>query len=605
MPLMNAPVTYHVTPSHPGAHIFTVTVTLARPAAEQVFTLPTWIPGSYMIREFSQHIVQIAGADAAGPVAVKKLDKRAWSVTGARGPLTLTYEVYAWDLSVRKAHLDQTHGFFNGTSLFLSPEGFADQPHAVTLHPPADPKCVGWKVATTLPRISGGPHDFGDFLAADYDELIDHPVELGTFEVAGFEVAGVPHEIAVTGVHSGDLGILAADSQAICAVFAELFGGLPMERYLFQLTVETSGYGGLEHRASTALIHPRAGMPRAGQTSRSDDYIGLLGLISHEYFHLWNVKRIKPEAFLPYDLSAEGYTTQLWAFEGFTSYFDDLGLLRAGVIDAEKYLTLLGRSATRVYTASGRLKQSVADSSFDAWVKLYRADENASNAMISYYTKGALVALALDLTLRQRSEGRVCLDDVMRALWERHGRPGVGVPEDGVEKIAAELLGEDLTEFFDLAVRGTTDLPMAEILAGFGVGFRLRPMESASDRGGKASGKSAEVLRGQGHLGIKTRSAEGGSRITAVLDGGAAQDAGLSAEDVVIAVDGLRCDGKLIEICAERAPGETVSLHLFRRGVLMTFTVTLGSPPDEVVYLELLEDADEAALARRRAWIGV
>ena len=602
---MSAPVIYHVTPSHPGAHIFTVTCTVAEPTAEQVFTLPAWIPGSYMIREFSQHIVRVEGADATGPVTVHKRDKRAWAVRGAQGPLTLTCEVYAWDLSVRKAHLDQTHGFFNGTSLFLSPEGFEDQPHAVTLHPPADPSCSTWKVATTMPRTSGGPYDFGTFLAADYDELIDHPVEMGNFDLVTFEVDGVPHDIAVTGVHSGDLETLAADSQRICAVFSEMFGGLPMAHYLFQLTVETSGYGGLEHRDSTALIYPRKGLPRHGQDKRSDDYIGLLGLISHEYFHLWNIKRIKPGAFLPYDLSQEGYTTQLWAFEGFTSYYDDLALLRSGVIDVEGWMTLFGKQQTRVYSAGGRLKQSVSDSSFDAWVKLYRSDENSVNSMISYYTKGALVGLALDLTLRLRSAGRVSLDDVMRTLWQRHGLPGVGVPENGIEQIAAELLGEDLTEFFDLAVRGTADLPIEELLSAFAIGFRRRPAESAKDRGGKASQKSIEELRGRGSLLIKTTSADSGSKITHVLDGGGGQDAGLSAGDVVIALNGLRCGAGLVKQLAERSPGETVTLHAFRRGVLMTFEATLKSPPDTVVYLELLEDADEPAQARRRAWLGV
>ena len=253
MPLMNAPVTYHVTPSHPGAHIFTVTVTVEAPdPAEQVFSLPTWIPGSYMIREFSQHVVRIEGADSAGPVRVEKRDKRSWVVRGAKGALTLTCEIYAWDLSVRKAHLDQTHGFFNGTSLFLAAEGFESDPHAVVLHPPADAQCVGWKVATTLPRTTGGPTEFGTFLANDYDELIDHPVEMGTFDMVGFVVDGVVHEIAVTGIHRGDLDRLAEDSRRICSVFSEMYGGLPMDRYLFQLTVETNGYGGLEHRSSTA-----------------------------------------------------------------------------------------------------------------------------------------------------------------------------------------------------------------------------------------------------------------------------------------------------------------------------------------------------------------
>ncbi|HCH62062.1 MAG TPA: peptidase M61 [Deltaproteobacteria bacterium] len=601
---MNAAVFYHVTPSHPGAHRFTVTCTVATPASEQRFTLPTWIPGSYMIREFSQHLGRVDGADADGPVIVHKHDKCTWVVRDAQGPLTLTYEVYAWDLSVRKAHLDQTHGFFNGTSLFLSPAGFEDQPHAVALHAPTDPRCKDWKVATTLPRISGGPHEFGTFQAADYDELIDHPVEMGTFDLVTFEVDDVPHEIAVTGVHSGDLDILAADSQRICAVFSEMFGGLPMAHYLFQLTIETNGYGGLEHRSSTALIHPRKGLPRTGQEERSDDYVGLLGLISHEYFHLWNIKRIKPEAYLPYDLSKEGYTTQLWAFEGFTSYFDDLALLRAGVVDVEGWMTLFGKQQTRVYSSAGRLKQSVADSSFDAWVKLYRSDENSINSMISYYTKGALVGLALDLTLRLRSDGRVCLDDLMRTLWKRFGEPGVGVPEHEIERLASELLGEDLTAFFDQAVRGTADLPIATLLEAFAVGFHRRPAESAADRGGKPSKKSVEALRSRGSLLIKTKAADGGSKITNVLDGGGGQGAGLSAGDVVIALDGLKCGTELVKLLAERSPGDTVTLHAFRRGILMTFEARLKPPPDSVVYLELLDDADDAALARRRAWLG-
>ena len=602
---MSAPVVYQVKPVHPAAHLFEVTQAIAAPdRTRQVLRMAAWIPGSYMVRDFSRQIVEIVATDAQGPVALERIDKQTWAASGVQGTLLLRYTVYAWELTVRTAHLDQTHGYFNGTSLFLSADGLEDQPHRVRLLPPDDPACAGWQVATTLPRIDGEPHGFGTFEAADFDELIDHPVELGTFVLRRFTAAGVPHELAVTGRQQGDLDRLAADTARICEAHAAMFGGLPMDRYLFQLTVTASDYGGLEHRTSTSLLHPRKGLPRPDSSELSDDYRGLLGLISHEYFHLWNVKRIKPATFTPYDLRQESPTTLLWAFEGITSYYDDLGLLRAGLIDVPAYLRGLGQEAARVYRYSGRHKQSLADSSFDAWTKLYKQTENSVNSMVNYYTKGALAALALDLTLRLRSDGRVSLDDLMRTLWARHGQTGTGVPEDGVERLAAELLGEDLGEFFDLAIRGTDDLPLAQLLEPFGVAFRLRPEESPGDKGGKPSSTPVEELRRRGDLRVLARADGGGTRITHVLDGGAAQAAGLSADDVVIALDGLKVGGDLLTRIADLPAGTSVTLHAFRRDELMTFTVALQPPPDAIPYLELIPDAPPEAVARRVAWLG-
>ena len=330
------------------------------------------------------------------------------------------------------------------------------------------------------------------FAAANYDELIDHPVEMGPFDLVHFEAGGARHDIAVSGRHRGDLTRLAHDFQRMCRSQIDLFGGAPDSRapfdyYLFQLLAVGDGYGGLEHRASTSLIAKRDGLPRPGATGVGEDYRSLLGLASHEYFHAWNVKRIKPAAFLPYDLTRENFTRQLWAFEGITSYYDDLTLVRSGLISVDDYLEVVGRDITRLLRAPGRLKQSVADSSFDAWIKYYRRDENTPNAVVSYYVKGALIALSLDLTLRRADA--VTLDDVMRALWQRYGKAIVGVPEGGLESVASGLSGTDLSAFFERYVRGTAELPLAELFASFGIELTLRPAEGARDKGGRP-GKS-------------------------------------------------------------------------------------------------------------------
>ncbi len=379
--------------------------------AGQVFSLPAWIPGSYMIREFARNIVRIRAEADGVPCALEKLDKHTWRAAAVRGArvLSVHYQVYAWDLSVRTAHLDTTHGFFNGTSVFLAVAGRSDAPCVVTIERPEGEIGRDWKLVTALPPEHGRPGQacrFGRFRAADYDELIDHPVEMGRFTLARFEAAGVPHDIALTGRHDCDLERLCADLRRVCEWQIALFGTpAPVDYYVFLTMVVGEGYGGLEHRASTALICSRAELPWKGMEGLPEGYKSFLGLCSHEYFHTWNVKRIKPAAFTPYDLARENHTRLLWAFEGFTSYYDDLALVRSGVIGIDDYLGLLGKTIANVLRGSGRLKQSVAESSFDAWTKYYRQDENAPNAIVSYYAKGALIALALDLQLRAGTDG--------------------------------------------------------------------------------------------------------------------------------------------------------------------------------------------------------
>ena len=403
---MNESIRYHIVPASPEAHLFEVELTVERPHPDgQLLSLPAWIPGSYMIRDFARNVVWLKAFCDDAPVGVSKVDKQTWRCAPCAGALTLRYQVYAWDLSVRSAHLDTTHGYFNGTSVFLAVHGQEQSPCAVEIAPPHGDTYKDWRVATTLALDGAALWGFGRYRADDYDALIDHPVEMGRFDIVEFEACGVPHAMTLTGHHRADQARLARDLQRICEYHIRLFGEpAPVQRYLFQVMITGDGYGGLEHRSSTSLLCSRDDLPRADQDEVSDGYRSFLGLCSHEYFHTWNVKRIKPAAFVPYDLSREAHTTLLWAFEGFTAYYDDLALARTGLISRSSYLELLGQTITRVLRGSGRLKQPVADSSFDTWTKFYKQDENAPNAIVSYYTKGSLVALTLDLLIRRGSD---------------------------------------------------------------------------------------------------------------------------------------------------------------------------------------------------------
>jgi predicted metalloprotease with PDZ domain len=598
------PVTvYRIVARDPHAHLYEVSCTVEAPAPDgQRFHLPTWIPGSYLIREFARHFVSVRAECGGRPVAIAKERKDAWRAAPCTGPLTVTADVYAYDLSVRAAYLDHTRAYFNGPSVFLCPEGRAAAPCRVEIVAPPDRP--HWRVATTLTPDGAPAWGFGAYRAADYDELIDHPVEAGEFARVSFEAGGVPHDVVIAGRHDADLDRLAADLARICRFHVDLFGGpgarAPFDRYLFQVLALGDGYGGLEHRASTSLVCARRELPCRGVAKVADDYRSFLGLASHEYFHAWHVKRIKPAAFTPYDLCRENYTRQLWAFEGITSYYDDLALVRSGVIDAQGYLELLGRTITNVLRTPGRHVQSVAESSFDAWIKYYRQDENTPNAMVSYYAKGALVGLALDLELRRAGAS---LDDVMRALWQRHGRPGVGVPEDAIARIAGEIAGRDLADFFACYVEGTEDPPLADLLDSFGVTMRLRAAEGPRDRGGTPA-KARDDAPPRVALGAKP-AVSGEARLLHVFRDGPAARAGLSGGDVIVAIDGLRASSEALEpLLARHAPGDRVTVHAFRRDELLSFDVTLDAAPDDTCHLALAADAAPGVLERRAAWLG-
>ena len=595
---MTKPLHYTILAKDLVAHLFEVTLTIEEPAPSgQQLMLPAWIPGSYMIREFARHIVQISATAQGKKIRLKKIDKHCWQATACKGPLIVTYEVYAWDLSVRAAHLDQTHGFFNGSSVFLAVAGQQHAAHIVDIRKSADAVCKQWRVATSLQELKAKRYGFGTYQAANYDELIDHPVELGTFELATFKAHGIPHDVVITGqVPNLDMPRLCADLKKICEAQIALFEPeskrAPMARYVFMTLAVGDGYGGLEHRASTALICNRADLPVRGKAEMSDGYRGFLGLCSHEYFHTWNVKRIKPAAFAPYVLDRETYTPLLWLFEGFTSYYDDLILRRSGLIDEAAYLQLVGKTINGVLRGAGRLKQSVAESSFDAWTKYYRQDENATNAIVSYYTKGSLVALTLDLTIRAGTAGKKSLDDVMRALWQRYGRDfyktdgGRGVTEDDIDALFDEISGLKLKRLLDRCVLGTGDLPLADVLAPFGVAL---------------NGKSVPTSVA---LGVRTTRDGNDCKIASVFEKSVAHRAGLSAGDVLMALDGLRITAtNLTDLLRRYRIGDTVTMYAFRRDELMTFEFKLAL--DDTPQCQLVAQTKPAAAVKlRQAWLG-
>ena len=580
----NFDIHYRVRPSNPEAHLFEVEVIIqGSPPAPLTLSLPAWIPGSYMIRDFARNIVRIAAADADGrPLSLAKLDKQTWhlneAVIAGSDSIHIRYQVFAWDLSVRAAHLDTSHAYFNGPSLFLRVHGYDDRPCGVELAPALGEAYGDWQVATSLAPLSTSPFGYGTYWAADYLDLIDHPVQMGRLIRVGFEVRGVPHAMVISGRHRADTSRLAKDLPRICEQHAALFGELPVDRYLFLTTVVGEGYGGLEHRFSSSLLCSRDDLPKPGEQAPSEGYRRLLGLCSHEYFHLWHVKRIRPQALLEGGLDAEVHTRLLWAFEGITSYYDELDLVRAGVIDRSAYLQLLAETITRVLRTPGRLVQTLAESSFDAWTKFYKQDENAPNAIVSYYGKGALVALALDLTIRRDTQGARSLDDLMRALWVRHGRTGLGVSERGVERLAAEVTGLDLVDFFEQALDSTEDLDLGGLLPTVGVEMHLRPAKGPKDLGGWVERFDSDPKVQGETLSLAVRLRPGGPEavIQNVLSGGAGERAGLAPGDTVVAVDGLRATAenfeRLVAQSADAGEGQAggdLRLHVFRRDELL------------------------------------
>ena len=580
---MSEAVHYRVSMPRPHSHLFEVEARFP-PIDVLDAVLPVWTPGSYLLREYSRHVQDVTAADEAGhALPVTRIDKRTWRVETRGRAATLRYRVYANELTVRTSHLDGTHAYFNGATLFLHAEGLRTLPYRVRIEAPS-----GWRVFTALDR------DGEELVAPDHDTLVDSPVEVGPHQPLFFSAAGIPHEVVLWGDPKPDPERLAADLRTVCETEAALFGGLPLKRYLFLVYLTDKGRGGLEHMGSTALLYPRQ------QLQTPKGWEDFLTLAAHEYFHLWNVKRIKPRALVPYRYGEEVYTRLLWAFEGTTSYYDTLLVRRAGLMPAQRYLTRLGEALSTLAVTPGRKVQTLEEASLTSWVKYYRQDENTVNSGVSYYLKGELAAFCLDVTLRQLSGDARSLDDVMRLLWSRYG-DGKGVPEDGVETAAEEIAGHSLRPFFDRALRSTEELDLS-VLAHVGLEARHRIRESAGDKGGTPPRIKPTETRERGWLGIVPKT---GSAIASVLDGSPAMEAGLYADDEVVALDGEKVDaGGLVSRCDDQVPGTQVTVHVFRRDRLVAVPVTLGPRPADAVWLERVEAPTEAQKSSYEKWIG-
>ena len=572
----------HTLRPEPKAHYWHITLGFTQTDnAPAVLKLANWVPGSYTIRDFARHIVEIHAECNGQPAALVQTAKNTWHTAAQAGEWRVRYTVYAYDLSVRAAYLTAERGFFDGACLLFAIEGRLNETQTLVLeHLPE-----GWQTATTLPAIGANV-----FQTASYGELIDHPVELGRIETLAFEAHGIPHRIALSGHYPDfDRDRLRRDVQRICETQLAMFPDpAPFAEYLFLLHLGDNIYGGLEHRSSTALHADRRSLPPRGMGGANEACTELLGLFSHEYFHAWNVKSVKPAAFAPYDLDRENHTEQLWAFEGITAYYDDLLLARSRVISPEDYLALLAKNITRVRQNKGRLKQTLAQSSYTAWHKYYKADENAPNALVSYYQQGSLAALCLDLAIREQSAGAHSLDTVMQQLYRDWLHTRRGIAEGQWQTRCQEITGLDLADFFQTALHTTAPLPLAESLRtagirlqyaalprshGGGLGTDTLPSEPAPDFGARFSQKADHAL------------------LTHILNGGSAEAAALCPGDKIIAVNNYACTD-LAGILAAARTGDTLEIHYFRHGLLHRTALTLHEAEADTALL-YIEDADK------------
>ncbi len=591
-------ITYTISMPEPHTHLFHVTIDISEHTGDTLeLALPVWTPGSYMVREYARHVESFAVECSGQPLTWQKTDKTTWQIaTHGNSTIRATYRVYAFELSVRTSHLDDTHGYFNPATLCMFIPGRTDQPHHVTIIAPA-----GWRVTTGLPAISDHGHTSPRFLAEDYDELVDSPFECGTHRLLTFEVEGVPHEIALWGYGNENEAQLVADTKRIVEATRALFDGpLPYRRYVFIVHLSDGIYGGLEHRNSVSNIIDRWTF----QPTRA--YERYLGLTSHEYYHVWNVKRIRPAPLGPFDYRRENYTRNLWVAEGITNYYDNLILARGGLITRERYLETLADDIVNMQSQPGRAIQSLAQSSFDTWIKFYRPDENSSNSSISYYLKGSMVALLLDLHMRGRSNGTRSLDDVLRYLFATiyggvdqecfYDAPAFA-EQGGFLKAIEAITGNDDRFYHDMLAYATETTAELDYAAAFAqLGMQL----VWGHRDGQANGMAPTTL------GMKLKSEQGRVKVVSVGRGGPAAQGGIYAGDELLAFEGFRIsEEKLQARLTERQPGDQVRLTVFRGDWLIEIMAILGAAPFDTLRLVVDADATEEQQQRYRHWLGL
>jgi len=580
-------ISFTVAMPKPYTHLLEVEMRMQIPANLQVpnetdLVMPVWTPGSYLIREFERHVQDFA-ADANGrALDWTKINKNTWRVkTNGVRQWRATYRVYANELSVRTSELNSDHAFWNNAALLMYRDGSINAPATLRINP-----APGWKVATGLPAVNGQPNTFR---AENFDVLYDSPVECSNFKQIDFVVRGVPHRIVIDGDGNYDQNRMLAGVQKIVETEVALFGAIPYHDYTFILHLRANTGGGLEHLNSTALGF------RRDRFATEEGYRSFWSLVAHEFFHVWNVKRIRPDALGPFDYTKENYTRSLWVAEGITSYYGDLMTRRAGLISDQTYLDQLAKRIQDFENTPGREKMSAEEASFDAWVKLYYPDENSVNSQISYYDKGELLGLLLDLDIRRRTHGARSLDDVMRYLYTEFYQKGRNYTPADMQKACELMAGASLDQFFSRYVRGRDDLlPIChEILAGAGLRLLTFPM--------------VERLPLKAFLGADLEDKPDGDLVVikSVRAGSPAYEQGLNAKDRIVALDGARVTKETLDArIAEKKPGETVRVTVFRFDDLRTFDIRLGSQVDAPFRILPLADANDEQKRIYQAWMG-
>jgi predicted metalloprotease with PDZ domain len=573
-------ISYTVSMPRPYTHMLEVEMRVQRAGSGSVdLLMPVWTPGSYLVREFERHVQDFAAKDASGrELAWNKVNKNTWRIqTGGARDFKVSYSVYANELSVRTNELNDQHAFWNNAALLMYPNGQLSAPSTLRVVPPN-----GWKIATGLPEV---PNQKNTFSAENFDILYDSPFEVSNFKVLSFEVKGVPHRIVIDGEGNYDPEHVRRDVQKIVETEAALMGEIPYKDYTFILHLRSTGGGGLEHLNSTALGFPRFAF-RPDQGHR-----GFLGLVAHEFFHLWNVKRIRPDALGPFDYTGENYTKLLWVAEGGTDYYANLVLRRAGLVTDKEYLAQLARSYQGLQNTPGRLEMSAEEASFDTWIKYYRTDENSVNSQISYYDKGAILFSLLDLEIRKRSRGTKSMDDVMRYLYTDFYKKGRNYTPEDFQRVAEQMAGGSLEPFFSRYVRGREELDYNASLEA--VGLRLD------------TGRSTDAAARKAYLGADV--GQDGERLMVrrVYAGGPAYDQGLNANDQVVALDNMRVNNEGFNArLAEKRPGDILHLTLFRSDDLRTLDIKLGERADGDYRIVPVAQATPDQMRLYQDWLG-
>jgi predicted metalloprotease with PDZ domain len=564
---------YQIAMPQPQTHLFEVTLTVSNWQEDVLdIKMPVWTPGSYLVREYAKQLQNFVAVNSQGQkLTAIKFTKQQWQIqTGNNTEILISYRMFANELTVRTNHLDATHGYFNPAALCFYVPGYEQCPIEIKIIPPHP----DWQVTTPLPEIS--PHTF---LAADFDSLVDSPFEIGTQQIYDFTVLDKSHQLVIWG--EGNLNPQSAieDIKKIVEVEATIFGGLPYEEYIFLLHLSPSGGGGLEHKNCCSLLYPRFNFQGREKHNR------FMQLVAHEFFHLWNVKRIRPAALEKFDYDRENYTPSLWFSEGTTSYYDLLIPLRAGIYDEHEFLAELSKEITRFLTTPGRLVQPLSESSLDAWIKLYRPDANSSNSQMSYYLKGEMVTLLLDLLIRERTQGAKSFDDVLAAMWEQFGKVEIGFRENQLKNIIESISNQDLTEFYDRYIHGVEELPFNDYLTPFGV--ELQPVETNTP-----------------YLGINVKSEHGKEVIKSVAANSPAQLAGIDPGDELLAIDGFKISAdKLTERLKLYRAGQQISITVFHGDRLMTVKIILGTPQPQQYQLRPLAHTSALQCQLFKNWL--